>query len=454
MESIDRKKLIENILHLIEENNEQLLKELVENTHPADLAEILQALDNDNRDYLFSLMNADTASYVVTELDEVTRLDIVSDLETDRLSEIVDEMDSDDAADIVAELPEKVQEQVLANIEPQDRAEVEKLLAHDEDSAGGIMALEYIAVYEDQIVDDAIREIRTRAEEVDEIFYIYAVDRANRLVGVVPMKSLFLRNPKRVIKDIMHTDVISVDVDMDQQEVANIVRKYNLSAVPVIDKHKRLIGRITVDDIVDVLHEEANEDIHHMAGITYQEFSQETSIFRITKTRLPWLIVAFVGELMAAVVLSHFKVSLMEFAALTFFIPVIMAMGGNAGIQSSTTVVRSMALGESSTSLRYNFLREFRVALLNGLSIGILLVLVIQVWPNIEKPLLLGSIIGISMLFVIVNSTLFGAVIPYVLNKLKIDPAIATGPFITTSNDVFGLLIYLSMATYYLKHLH
>ncbi|MBU3947752.1 MAG: magnesium transporter, partial [Proteobacteria bacterium] len=266
-------------------------------------------------------------------------------------------------------------------------------------------------------------------------------------------KSLFLRNPKRVIKDIMHTDVISVGVDMDQQEVANIVRKYNLSAVPVVDRHNRLIGRITIDDIVDVLHEEANEDIHHMAGITYEEISQEKSTFRITKNRLPWLIVAFAGELMAAMVLSRFEASLMEIAALTFFIPVIMAMGGNAGIQSSTTVVRSMALNESGISLRNSFFREFRVALLNGLSIGIMLVLVIQVWPKIENPLFLGAIIGIAMMIVIINSTLFGTVIPFMLNKFKIDPAIATGPFITTSNDVFGLLIYLSMATFYLKHL-
>ena len=453
MDSIDRKKIIENILHLIKNNDEHSLKELIEDTHPADLAEILQALDDDKRDYLFGLMSAETASYVVTELDEVTRQDIVSDLGTDRLSAIVDEMDSDDAADIVAELPEQIQEQVLANIEPQDRDEVEKLLVHDEDSAGGIMALEYIAVYEDQIVDDAIREIRSRAEEIDEVFYIYAVDRGNRLVGVVPMKSLFLRNPKRVIKDIMHTDVISVGVDMDQQEVANIVRKYNLSAVPVVDRYKRLVGRITVDDIVDVLHEEANEDIHHMAGITYEETLQEKSTFRITKNRLPWLIVAFTGELMAAMVLSRFEVSLAELAALTCFIPVIMAMGGNAGIQSSTTVVRSMALNESGTILKESFNREFRVALLNGLSIGIMLALVIQIWPKIENPIYLGAIIGFSMMIVIINSTLFGTVIPYALNRFNIDPAIATGPFITTSNDVLGLLIYLSMATFYLKHL-
>ncbi|MBN1480751.1 magnesium transporter [candidate division KSB1 bacterium] len=454
MDSNDRKEIIDNIAYLIEEKDEPALKNLIVSTHPADLAEILQDMDEKERDYLFSLIDAETASDVVTELDEVTREEIVSELHPERLSEIVDEMDSDDAADVVAELPQEIQLQVLANIEPQDRTEVEKLLIHEEDTAGGIMALEYIAVYDDQTVDDAIREIRRRAEEIDEVFYVYAVDRGNRLVGVVPIKSLFLRNPRRIIRDIMHTDVISVNVNMDQEEVANIVRKYNLSSVPVVDQHNRLVGRITVDDIVDVLQEEANEDIQRMAGILDEEILQETSTFRITKNRMPWLVVAFVGQLMAAFVLSQYEVTLTEIAALTFFIPVIMAMGGNAGIQASTIVVRSIALNEGgATGLWDRFFREFRVAMLNGLLIGTLLALVIFVWPNVENPMILGSVIGIAMMIVIINSSLFGAIIPFALNRLKIDPAIATGPFITTSNDVLGLLIYLSLATFYLHHL-
>jgi magnesium transporter len=454
MEPIDRKEIIENILYLIEEKDEPALRTLVISTHPADLAEILQDLNDNERDYLFSLIDAGTASDVVTELDEVTREDIVSDLGTKRLSEIVDEMDSDDAADVVAELPQELQKKVLASIAPKDRVEVEKLLIHGEDTAGGIMALEYIAVYEDQTVDDAIREIRRRAEEIDEVFYVYAVSRSNRLIGVVPIKSLFLRNPRRVIKEIMHTDVISVNVDMDQEEVANIVRKYNLSSVPVVDNSDRLVGRITVDDIVDVLQEEANEDIQRMAGITDEEILQETSTLRITKNRLPWLIVAFVGQLLAALVISQFEVTLTEIAALTFFIPVIMAMGGNAGIQSSTIVVRSIALNEGgATGVWDRFFREFRVAVLNGLLVGTLLALVIFVWPKIENPFILGAVIGLAMVFVFINSALFGAIIPFVLNKFKIDPAIATGPFITTSNDVIGLFIYLSFATFYLNHL-
>ncbi len=454
MESIDKKEIVDNILYLIKEQDDAALRNLVLSTHPADLAEILQDLEDDERDYLFSLLDAETASAVVTELDQVTREDLVSELGTKRLSEIVDEMDSDDAADVVAELPQELQEKILAAIEPQDRVEVEKLLIHGGDTAGGIMALEYIAVYDDQTVDDAIGEIRRKAEEIDEVFYVYAVSRGNRLVGVVPIKSLFLRNPRRIIKEIMHTDVISVKVDMDQEEVANIVRKYNLSSVPVVDNSDRLVGRITIDDIIDVVQEEANEDIQRMAGIADEEILQETSTLRITKNRLPWLIVAFIGQLLAALVISQFEVTLTEIAALTFFIPVIMAMGGNAGIQSSTIVVRSIALNEGGAhGIWDRFFREFRVAVLNGLLVGILLALVIFVWPKIENPFLLGCVIGLAMMFVFINSALFGAIIPFILNRFKIDPAIATGPFITTSNDVIGLFIYLSLATFYLNHL-
>jgi len=455
MEEQDRKEIIENILYLINARDDAALSNIAIDTHPADLAGILPDLGDSARNYLFGLMDADTASRVITELDEVTREDLLNVVKSSRLIEIIDEMDSDDAADVVAELPVHMQKQVLANIEPQDRVEVEKLLHFEEDTAGGIMALEFIAVYEDETVDDAIREIRQRAEEIDEVFYVYAIDRGGRLTGVVPIKSLFLRNPRRIIRDIMHKDVISVTVDMDQEQVANIVRKYDLSAVPVVDKYERLVGRITIDDVVDVLQEEANEDIQRMAGISDEEILQETSTFRITRNRLPWLIIAFLGQLMAAMVLSRFEITLTEIAALTFFIPVIMAMGGNVGIQSSTIVVRSIALNEAGAmGLWDRFSRELRVAMLNGFLIGVLLALVIIfIWPNIENRPILGSIIGFAMMLVIINSAVFGSIIPFVLNKLRFDPAIATGPFITTSNDVLGLLIYLSLATFYLKNL-
>ncbi|MBN1561827.1 magnesium transporter [candidate division KSB1 bacterium] len=450
MEAIDRKEIIENILYLIDAEDAPALKSIIIDSHPADLADILRDLDDEERAYLFSLMTAETASEVMTELDEVTREDIVSDLETERLSEIVDEMDSDDAADVVAELPQEIKAEVLANIEPQDRAEVERLLVHEEDSAGGIMALEYIAVYEDQTVDDAIREIRRRADEIDEVFYIYALDRGGRLVGVVPLKSLLLRNPRRLIRDVMFRDVISVSTEMDQEQVANIVRKYNLSAVPVVDKNQRLVGRITIDDIIDVLHEEANEDIQRMAGISDEEVLQETSAVRISRNRLPWLLISFFGELGSALVLSRFDATLEEIIISAFFIPVIMATGGNAGIQSSTIVVRSLAMNDTGATRLWNrVLRELRVATLNGLIIGALLFTVIFFWKHQTA---FGFVSGLAIILVMINSAAFGAIVPFVLHKLKVDPAIATGPFITTANDIFGLLIYLGMTSFYMAH--
>ncbi len=452
MKTADRKEIVENIEYLINEKNEPLVRNIIVDTHPADLAEILQELDDEDRDYVFSLMDAETASDVVTELDDVTREDIVSELETERLSEIVDEMDSDDATDVVAELPDDIAEQVLSSIEPQDRAEVEKLLDYAEDTAGGIMALEFIAVYDDQTVDDAIREIRRRAEEVEEIYNVYAIDRGGRLVGVVPIKTLLIRNPRRLIRDIMNDDVISVTVDTDQEEVAKIVRKYNLAAIPVVDHHNRLVGRITIDDIVDVLHEEANEDIQRMAGITDEEVLQETSMVRISRNRIPWLLISFVGELGSAFVLDHFDATMSQIIISAFFIPVIMATGGNAGIQSSTIVVRSLSLMEGGTSgLWRRVLRELRVAILNGLIIGVLLFSVIAFWKHDPQ---FGLVGGLAILLVMINSAVFGAIVPFVLNKMKIDPAIATGPFITTANDIFGLLIYLGSSTIYLRYFY
>jgi len=450
MTTSDRKEIVENIEYLIKENNRAAVRSIIIDTHPADLAEIIQELDDDDRDFVFSLLDAETASEVVTELDDVTREDIVSDLEMARLSEIVDEMDSDDAADVVKELPEHIAEQVLSNIEPQDRAEVEQLLDYPEDYAGGIMALEFIAVYDDQTVDDAIREIRRRAKEVEDIFNVYAIDRNERLVGVVPIQSLLIRDPKRLIRNIMNLDVISVTVDTDQEDVAKIVRKYDLAAIPVVGPDNRLVGRITIDDIVDVLHEEANEDIQRMAGITDEEILQESSTIRISRNRIPWLFISFVGELGSAMVLDHFHATMTQLLISAFFIPVIMATGGNAGIQSSTIVVRSLALMEGGASgLWRRVIRELRVAVLNGFIIGSLLFAVITIWKHDPA---FGLVGGTAIFLVMINSAAFGALVPYVLNKMNIDPAIATGPFITTANDIFGLLIYLGTATLYLHY--
>ncbi len=450
MDLQDRREIVDNIQYLVHADELAKLKNIIIDVHPADLADIIREMENEDRGVLFSLLSTETASDVLLELDEVTREHVVQKLEEGRLSRIIDEMDSDDAADVVSELPEELVPKVLSSIDTQDRAEVETLLVHDEESAGGIMALEFVAVYEDEMVDDAIQEIRQKAQEVEHVYNVYAIDRGGRLVGVISLKKLILVQPRTLIRDVMKTDVISVTVEKDQEEVASLVRKYDLVSVPVVDHYNRLVGRITIDDIVDVLQDEANEDLDRMAGFVDEEILQEMSTFRISKNRLPWLIVGFIGELCSALVMKSFDRSIQQTVATAFFIPLMMAMGGNAGIQSSTIVVRSIALAEGGATDRWSrFYRELRVSLLNGIIIGILLFCAVYIWMN--EPYF-GLVIAVAMLVVIMNAAAVGALVPFVLTKFKYDPAIATGPFITTTNDVVGLAIYLGLVTFYLNH--
>ena len=400
--------------------------------------------------YAFGLLDADTASDVLVEFDDVTRDKLVSELRHERLSEIVDEMDSDDATDLVSDLPEEVAEKVLEAIDEEDSDEVKELLRHDEDTAGGIMALEFVSVAEGSSVDLAIREIRSKADEVEQVYNVYAVDKEDHLVGFLPLKQLILAKSSQTVSNIMVTDVISVQTDVDQEEVANIFRKYNLVSLPVVDHDGRLVGRITVDDIVDVMEEEASEDIQKMAGIADEEEIRETSIVKISFGRLPWLIVGFLGQLVAALVLGLFEVSLKEIIALTLFIPLMMAMGGNAGIQAATIVVRGIALGElnpGETAAR--LAREVKVSLING---SLCAVLLFGVTGLVYGPTF-GSVLAISMIAVMLNASFFGASIPFLLRKFNVDPAIATGPLITTFNDIVGLSIYLGFVTASLRYL-
>ncbi|MBN2001270.1 magnesium transporter, partial [candidate division KSB1 bacterium] len=253
MELQDRREIVDNIQYLISVSDTIKLKNIIIDVHPADIADIIRDLEKEERGVLFALLDPETASNVILELDEVTREHVVQEMEEARLSKIIDEMDSDDAADVVSELPQDLVPKVLSNIDTQDRAEVESLLVHDEETAGGIMALEFVAVYEDEMVDDAIQEIRQKAQEVEHVYNVYAIDRGGRLVGVISLKKLILVHPKTLIRDVMKKDVISVTVEKDQEIVASLVRKYDLVSVPVVDKYNRLVGRITIDDIVDVL---------------------------------------------------------------------------------------------------------------------------------------------------------------------------------------------------------
>lgn len=446
-EEVDLRDVAEDLAFLADAGELQKLRTILVSSHPADLADVIRFLKEPQRSTIFGLLDDEKASEVLTRLDEVTREQVLKEISHDRLTALVDEMDSDDATDIVSELPPEVADHVLERIDVEDSAEVKELLRHEEDTAGGIMQLEYIAVRADETVDEAIREIRSRAEEVEEVYNVYVTDDEGRLAGILPLKQLVLARPGTRVAEIMDRNVISVKADMDQEEVAQIVRKYDLVAVPVVDESGRLLGRITVDDVIDVIQEEAAEDISRLAGITEEE-PHEMSTLRISRARLPWLVTGIIGELFNAFLMSHFEASLQQMIALAFFVPVIIATGGNIGIQSSAIVVRGLATGEIDLrQMGSRLVRELRVAVVNGLVCGAFLFAVVAVW----RDTMVASIIGVSLLLVILVAATVGATIPLMLKRINIDPALATGPFITTSNDLIGLLIYLGTATFILQ---
>jgi len=451
MEQVDIKEIVENISYLAQAKDEAMIRNMIVDLHPADLAEIIHHLSEEDSNYIFGLLDAEVASEVISQMDDISRDQIIDDLDEDRLSEIIDEMDSDDATDLVSDLPDAMAQKVLEKIDKEDSEEVIELLTHEEDTAGGIMAKEFVAVNLNSTVDQAIQEIRAKAEEVVDVYYVYVIDDNNNLVGIVSLKNLILARSNTKISEVMNRDVVSVDTAMDQEEVANLAKRYDLVAIPVVDDQGCLVGRITFDDVADVMEEEASEDIQRMAGIADEEEFRETSILRISQVRLPWLLVGFAGQLVCAFVLHYFKASINQIIATAFFIPIIMAMGGNAGIQSSTIMVRGMATGEIGLfDIRKRLFREIFVSILNGIICGVLLFVVVTFW--LKQPRF-GLLLSSVLVFVILNASFIGAFIPVILKKVNIDPAIATGPFITTSNDVIGLIIYLGLITVFISYL-
>lgn len=451
MEEKDMKEIVENISYLAEVKDTAMVRNIFVGMHPADQAEILHHLDEDVSNYVFSLLDAETASDVISEMDDVSRDQILDELDEVRISEIVNEMDSDDATDLVSDLSEELAQKVLQSIDKEDSEEVRELLSHEEDTAGGIMAKEFVSVNQNFSVEQVIQEIRSKAEEVENLYYIYVTNDANVLVGILALKDLILATRDTKVSEMMSHDLVTVKTTMDQEEVANIAKRYDMVAIPVVDEAGKLVGRITFDDVADVMEEEASEDIQRMAGISEEEEFRETSILRISRMRLPWLLVGFGGELMSAYVLSRFEASLNQIIIAAFFIPIIMAMGGNSGIQSATIMVRGMATGEIGLyGIRRRLYREVFVSLLNGVICGGLLFLIVSFWFDQPR---FGILLGSVLIFVILNAAFIGASIPVLLKRINIDPAIATGPFITTSNDVLGLLIYLGLITIFIRHL-
>ncbi len=441
-------KLIEEVKHFAEQGNRQGLKKLIDDMRAADLADLIEHLDPEERLFIFNLLEPDGAGEVLVEIETPVQERILKDLDNQAITEIVQGLDSDDAADLVGDLPDDRAREIIERVGDEVSEELEKLLPYPEDTAGGIMALEFVAVKADASVKDAIDTIREKREEVENLYYIWVVDDLGKLVGVISLKDLVLEPTDRKISDIMNPEVISVHVDTDQEEVARLVKKYDLVAIPVVGDDHRLAGRITHDDIIDVIEEEADEDISLMAGVIDQEITEESTL-KISRARLPWLIAGLFGGILAAAVINQFESSLEKILALSFFFPVIMAMGGSTGTQAATIVVRGMATGDISlVNIGKRLWMEMRVALVNALVCGILLALIVGTWVSDYG---LGSVVGLALVLIIVNAGVIGSAVPMALKKWNIDPALATGPFVTTSNDILSLLIYLGLVTIYLR---
>jgi magnesium transporter len=448
MAQIISEKLIEDVKGSIKEENKQFLMKLIDDMRPADLADLIEHLDSSERLYVFELLEPEGAGDVLVEMESPVQESILEDLDNRAISEIVEELDSDDAADLVGDLPAERAKEIIETVGDEVSEELQKLLPYPEDTAGGIMALEFVAVKADSTVQGAIDTIRENKEEVENVYYLFVVDDFDRLVGVVSLRDLVLESPERKINDIMNPEVISVDVNRDQEEVYHLVKKYDLVTIPVVDEQHRLVGRITHDDIIDVIEEEADEDISLMAGVIHQEIAEESPL-RISRARLPWLIAGLFGGVLAAVVINQFESSLETIIALSFFFPVIMAMGGNTGTQAATVAVRGLATGDIAlVNIGKRLWVEMKVALFNGVICGILLGLIVGIWLSSYG---LGSIVALSLILIILNSGVIGAAVPLALKRFNIDPALATGPFVTTSNDILSLLIYLGLVTLFLK---
>lgn len=440
--------LIKDVKSLIEKGDEEALTRLIDELRPADMADLIEHLDHDERLFIFKILEPEGAGEVLVEIEPPVQGRLLEDLDDKALQEIVQELESDDAADVIGDLPVERAREIIKGLKGEVSEEIEKLLPYPEDTAGGIMALEYVAIKADSTVQDAIEVIREKGDEVENLYYLWVVDGHNHLVGVVSLKDLLLEPRDRKINEIMNPNVISVNVHADQEEVIRLVKKYDLVNIPVVDDHNHLVGRITHDDVIDVIEDEVDEDMGHMAGVLDEEITEESPV-KITKSRLPWLIWVVGAEAISAIVISRFASSIEKVVALSFFFPIIMALGGSSGQQPAYVLVRGLATGDLSLmKMSKRLLVEVKVALGNGIVCGALLGIIVGTWMSDFK---LGGVVALALMAVMVNGALIGTVMPLVLRKLGADPAIATGPFVSTSNDVFGLLIYLVVVTSYLR---
>ncbi len=438
------KEFIDSLREAIELKDGKTTLNLIGNLHAADIAEIYDELDIEEAKFIHLLLDVDKSADVLVALEDDVRERFLKTIPSHVIAKIIkNKMDSDDAADIIGALPDKIQQEILTHIDDIEQAsDIVDLLNYDEDTAGGLMAKELVAVNENWSITKCIREMRKQAEEVGQVFFVYVVDDDDILKGTLSLKKLLLISETANIKTIYNREVISVKVDTPSEDVANIMDKYDLVALPVVDSIGRLVGKITIDDVVDVIREEAGKDYQMMSGIS-EDIESTDNVMVQTRARMPWLIIAMFGGILSSRVIYQFTGELSFLPQMAMFIPMITGMGGNVGIQSSAIIIQGLAnnsLGIESPFKKLS--KEFFIALLNG-SILSSIILAFNYFTSDSYVITIS--VSIALFSVIMFATLFGTFVPLILNKFKIDPALATGPFITTVDDISGVFIYLAI---------
>jgi magnesium transporter len=427
------------------------LAKMLSRMHPADVAKVVTHLSSPKeKREVFELVRGESKrGQVLSELDSESITQVLADLLQSDIAWLIKDLAPDDVAYILGVLPEERAKEILSLMRTEDSTEVAGLLKYPKDTAGGIMTTEFFSMSEDTTAQEAIRRLQ-QASDAEMVFYIYVTDKDEHLVGVLSLRQLLTVPAATPLKNIATREVISVSVDMDQEEVARQVASYNLLAIPVVDKTGILVGIITVDDVVDVIREEATEDMLKMAGAVEQEAVSKSSSVAAAKVRLPWLFTNLVGSLLSGAILWEFRYTIQEVVAIVSFIPVIAAMGGNVGLQSSTLIIRGLATGlVESTDVWTIFFREVKIGLLMGVACGIILTVVGWIWHQG----FLGMVVGASLLTAFLVSTSMATFMPIFLKRMGIDPAVAAGPFVTTANDITGITIYLTLATVFMEYL-
>jgi magnesium transporter len=445
MQRDQNKILIESIKRLLRRDATSYLRKIVNKTHAADLSIVFRALSLTDQRKLFEMIeDTEQKGILFRELDEDTFLQIIDDMSPDNVVEILESMPTDDIADLIGRLPEEKSEVLLERMNKEGVEEVEGLLRYDDDTAGGIMIPDFIALRQNVTARQAIESLQKEHLDVEMPFYLYVVDEYGKLVGVSSLRQLVVVPPETRLKDFMATEVISVRTDMDQEEVVRIVARYNFLAVPVVDEANGLVGIVTVDDVIDIMRKEATEDILKMAGAG-EEFVETKSVLRSTRIRLPWLFASCLGGLVAFYIIGRFEGSLSKFAYLAAFIPVIMGMGGNIGTQSSTIVVRGLATGRLNIRDIWTVvLKELSIGLILGAIYGLLIGAVAHMRYSI---LALAFSVGIAVVSSMSVAALVGSLVPMCFARINIDPAVATGPFVTTAIDIISVFFYFQIAT-------